>query len=618
MKVAKTNILFLLLFGQILFAQDHFVSKLDEVQIYSRFSTESQVGYSIINLSDSLLTNRNDNLTSILKRHANIYIKEQGSGMTASISMRGTGASHTAVYWNGIPINSSLNGQTDFNTIFSASYNKISIRKGGGSVLLGSGAIGGAVNLKNELNFSNSTTGSVFGSLGSYQNINTAIEINHATNKSIIEVNYNTISAKNDYAYYNTDIKNENGEINHYAIQLNGALRLDNSNTVYIKTQYNNSNRNTSRTLYSTNNANLAYKTHTALIGWKSKINNFKSEFKSAYIKEDYTYIFDKKLPDYISKNASEKWYSNYHTNYKITNKLSLQSGLNYELLLGKGTDIDNSKRRKAAIYTSLQHVLSNFVIYNINVRKDWSSAYKIPLVFSIDSKQKWHKNHTTKFNISTNYKTPTINDLYWELSGNKDLKPEKNWSAEVGYEWQFVSNITTFGVLNSRLGLSLYNSQSSDLIQWVPVTNQFWKPINVQKVTTQGLEFDINTKLQKDNYLFSSKLQYSYTISKDQKLNKQLMYVPEHMGGMLFSFSTNNWIVDVEEKYNGKVYTTSTNTNSIEKYFLTNVSVKRYIGNNKFSLGLVVNNLTNTQYEIKLSRPMPKRNYSINFNYKF
>ncbi|HIP47701.1 MAG TPA: TonB-dependent receptor [Lutibacter sp.] len=614
MKAGIINILFIVFFGQILFAQDPYVEQLDEVQVYSHFSPNTQVGYSIIILSDSLLRSRNDNLTQLLKRHTNTYIKEAGSGMVASISLRGSAASHTAVYWNGIPINSSLNGQTDFNTIFSSTYNKISIRKGGGSVLLGSGAIGGAINLENELEFSNTTQGWVYGSFGSFQTASSAIKVKHASKKSVVEVHYNTLSSKNNYSYYDSEITNENGEINQYAFQLNTTFKLDNRNKIYLKTQYNNSNRNTSRTLFSSSNANLSYVTHTALLGWKNKKNNYQSELKTAFVKEDYTYIFDKKTPNFISKNGSDKWYSNYDISYRLTDKLKLQSGVNYEMVLGSGSAIVNSSRKKIAWYSSLHHSVSEKVSYNVNMRKDWSSAYKIPLVFSIDSKQKWHKNHMTKVNFSTNYRTPTINDLYWESAGNPSLKPEKNWSAEIGYQWKF----NAIKKLQSTLGITIFNSQSTDLIQWKPETNQFWKPVNIQDVTSKGLEFSLVNSLQKKNFSLSSNMQYSYTLSEDNLLKKQLIYVPKHMGALLLSISSQNWVFDFDEVYNGRVFTTSSNSNSIASYWLSNLSLKRYFKNKIFNLAVEVNNLFNTNYEIKLNRPMPQRNYSINFNYKF
>ncbi len=87
----------------------------------------------------------------------------------SSISLRGTNASQTGVYWNGIAINSSLNGQTDFNTLTATSFDEVEIRRGGASVLLGSGAIGGAINLSDKIIFKHKKEAGILFGIGSYE-----------------------------------------------------------------------------------------------------------------------------------------------------------------------------------------------------------------------------------------------------------------------------------------------------------------------------------------------------------------------------------------------------------------------------------------------------------------
>ena len=142
------NCLLLICFGifSIGFAQNDDVERLDEILLFGRFSPIFQNGFSTQIISDSILVADQKTLTDVLRDEANFYFKEYGRGMVSAVALRGTTASQTAVYWNGIPINSSLNGQTEFNTLNTQSVDKIEIKKVGGSVLLGSGAVGGAGN----------------------------------------------------------------------------------------------------------------------------------------------------------------------------------------------------------------------------------------------------------------------------------------------------------------------------------------------------------------------------------------------------------------------------------------------------------------------------------------
>ena len=78
---------------------------------------------SILKINDSVIFKNRSSLTSLLNFNSTIYFKENGLGMVSSPSFRGTTAQQTAVIWNGININSQLNGLTDFNTLNSSNYN---------------------------------------------------------------------------------------------------------------------------------------------------------------------------------------------------------------------------------------------------------------------------------------------------------------------------------------------------------------------------------------------------------------------------------------------------------------------------------------------------------------
>lgn len=606
MKRLVTIILFFVCFT--IGAQENSFETLDEVHIYSHFSPTYRVGNSLVSLSDSLLKSNSSNLTSFLKKYTNIYMKEQGEGMVSSISMRGSGASHTAVFWNGVPINSSLNGQTDFNTLYTSSFNAISIKKGGGSVFLGSGAIGGALNLENKLYFKNKTSAIVQASVGSYNSFSSNIQVNHSTNKTAIEIGVNGNTSKNNYSYYNTDLRNKNGELKHYSVLLNAGIKLNQENSLYIKSALNNSDRNTSGTLTTTNNANMDFDNQSFLLGWLKSSSRFESEFKTAYLKENYIYTFNKENPDFFSENVGEKYFSNYSFNYFLNQDMQLSLGASYEYLTGKGTDIQDSNRQKLAFFGSFHHVLSQKFKYNISVREDLSSAYKIPFVYSLDSKYHWHKNHSASFNISTNFRTPSLNDLFWQPGGNPNLKPEENLSSELGYEWA-----NPF----FNLGINLFSSRSKNLIQWRRITDSFWQPVNIQKLNAQGFEFSIASSKEFNQHKIDTSLSYSFTESRDKDTQMQLIYVPKQLGNLLLSYSYKNWFFELNENYIGKVFITSSNTQSLDDYLLSNFRIQHEFLNKKLIFALAVNNLFNTDYEIVSSRPMPNRNLNLLITYK-
>jgi vitamin B12 transporter len=135
------------------YAQQDTLTLLDEVLLTDGRLYKNSRSQVVTVLQDSTLRESDPSLTNVLKFNSPIYFRENGYGMVSSASFRGTTATQTAVVWNGININSQLNGQTDFNTVNTSGYDNIAIRAGGGSVLYGSGAIGGSVHLNNQFKF---------------------------------------------------------------------------------------------------------------------------------------------------------------------------------------------------------------------------------------------------------------------------------------------------------------------------------------------------------------------------------------------------------------------------------------------------------------------------------
>ena len=77
-----------------------------------------------------------------------VYFKNYGNGQLSTVAFRGTSASHTAVLWNGILVNSPTLGQTDFSLWPSFLLDTVALQFGSSGSLYGSGAIGGTVFLE--------------------------------------------------------------------------------------------------------------------------------------------------------------------------------------------------------------------------------------------------------------------------------------------------------------------------------------------------------------------------------------------------------------------------------------------------------------------------------------
>ena len=76
-----------------------------------------------------------------------IWAAQNGPGSLSTLSARGSGGNRTAVVWNGLPLQSTMNGVADGSLLSYFENDKISVQTGGASSLAGSGSVGGTINL---------------------------------------------------------------------------------------------------------------------------------------------------------------------------------------------------------------------------------------------------------------------------------------------------------------------------------------------------------------------------------------------------------------------------------------------------------------------------------------
>jgi len=529
--------------------------------------------------------------------------------MVSSISLRGTSAAHTGVYWNGIAINSSMNGQTDFNTISANGFDEVDIRKGGGSVLLGSGAVGGAINLRDRLDFYPDKN--IFlqlggGSFGSFKgNVQGAI----SSEQYFARVSVNYIISKNDYPYPDSDLFNENGEYNNLGFQTVLGWKPNENNTLSFHSYYTDNDRNTSRTLTSPSNSKLLNKDNRFLLSWKNTGTKYTSKLDLSYLDEKYTYFFQKDDPQSATGNQSKNFIAKYDLTWFLMKKASVKAGAINTYAVGKGDNIGSVSQNDTEMFALWHHDVLNNLTYNFSIRKGFSSVYDIPLIYAADLIYRFNDHLSLKSNYSTNYRLPTFNDLYWVPGGNPDLRSENSKTGEIGI---------IFDNYSLKVLTSAYFLKSKDLIQWVPTENNgLWEPQNIKESSGYGFEFELQESVKfGDNHLQGG-IQYAYTVSKDDALDKQLIYVPYHKGNGNLLYRYKNIYINYNLQYTGEIFITSSNSQSLDDYWLSNVEIGYGFFKNKMNIGLNINNLFNKAYQSVAYRPMPNRNYELNINYK-
>lgn len=582
-------------------AQKDSIITLDEVVVSDVRVKRYVDGYKVTVLKDSTIQRDNVFLTTLLAFNSNIYFKENGAGMISSPAFRGTNASHTAVIWNGININSQLNGQVDFNTINPFNYNSIGIRSGGGSVQYGSGAIGGSIHLNNDLKFEKHFNNQVSVGYGSFETKKISFNQSFGNKQLTYSLGINYNASDNDYRYLKTDEINVNGEYENLNLNLNAGYVLSDKQAVKLYHQSFIGDRNLSGNLVVLGRSRYKDNQYRTQLEWGRFEKKNSSKFKLAYLQEEFKF-FENKDSDIYSFGKVSNFLARYSLDVKFSRAFRLNGFLEYNNFLGKGGSFGNPKRNDFSATALIKHTISPKSSYNFSLRQDFSSDFSSPLVFSLDGRYDVSPHYKLQLNASKNYRTPTFNDLYWQPGGNLNLIPEKSYQIDIG---------NRLDLQRVSMNVNGYYIATKDMIKWLPGNEGFWTPINIDDVQIYGVEVELNsiyTISKKQDVSF--KTNYAYTVSKDKETKEQLIYVPFHKGNASLNYRVAKLNMYYQHLYTGSV---SIIGGELEEYQVANIGVtftgkllKQGLG---YTFGVTINNIYNTYYENISLRPMPNRN---------
>lgn len=620
MTLKKLFAICLLLLCQNIMAQSDSITKLKEVVVSDTNLKKYSNSQSVQVLNDSIINKNQSSLTSLLNYNTVIYFKENGLGMTSGPSFRGTTASQTAVIWNGININSQFLGQTDFNTIGTRDFNSIAVKAGGGSVLYGSSAIGGSIHLNNDLQFKKDFSNHLFFSAGSYDTYSANYRTSVSSDKYSLQVSFSRNSSENDFKYPgNSEERNSNGEYYNTSMNTTFGYKIDRNNTLKLYSQFYDSERHFSLTSPTASKTKYGDFNTRNLLEWENKSNRFTSKVKLAHIGESYKYFsdIDSELFTYGKVETS---IIKYDLAFDVSDKIKLNSIVDYNRNKGYGSSINNVKREIGSASLLLSHLVNEKWDYNASIRQEITDNYGNPFLFSLGTRYLFTDFYRIKLNASKNFRMPTYNDLFWEGSGNPNLKPETSYQAEIGNE---------FFTKNFSLSVTTYYNSIKDLLRWVPSQGggDNWSPENTKKVRAYGAEVLLEWRTKIDNHNFTLNGTYAYTVSESKQLisgeliYKQLIYVPYHKLTGSVSYNWKKVSSYFQYLYTGEVYSTPFNNPAtrVKDYNVGNIGADYDFGKkNSYKIGFQVFNLWNENYQPVISRQMPGTNYTLYINLNF
>lgn len=595
------------------FSQENAHTVLDELIISDYKLQSHNKTQTIHKINDSIIEQNNGSLTDLLLINSSIYFKENGAGMVSSPSFRGTTAQQTSVLWNGISVNSLFLGQTDFNSISYKEFSEIAIKPGGGSVLYGSGAIGGTIHLNNNINFKDHLNNTLQLGYGSFNTFKLNNNFNLSKGKWFAEINVNRNQSQNDFDVKKRDWKNKNAGFFSNSLSTTLGYKINKQNSLAIYSTFFNDERHFS--LVSEFQTPTKYQNayNRNLLHWKNEGEKHKSNARIAFLNESYKYFNNLPTTDFSSGKVNSI-IAKYDFEYFISRNFSLNAILDYTNHKGSGINsgVKNAKQEIFSYALLANHKLSEKLGYELGLKQEVNNSYENPLLYSAGIYFSPASIYEIKLNGSKNFRIPTFNDIFWEPGGNKNLQPETSFQLDLRNEFRFQ---------NLQFGLNTYYTQIQNMLQWIPNNTGTWEAQNLKNVEIKGAEFDLKYQWNIEKHRINFQGSFAYTKSQDKQLKKQLIYTPFHKIAGQIGYNYHRFSLGIQSVYNGKVYTTATNdfSSQINSYALINTNIQYHFGKKiKQTVLFEVKNVTDVNYQNVINRPMPGRNFNVQLITKF
>ncbi len=580
--------------------------------------------------SDSLsLYSDNQNLNNNARISSGVVLKNYGPSGISSISIRGTSPAHTVVSWKGMPVQNPMLGQADASLIAGPMLSSASLKEGGQTTLAVSENFGGILHLGNPGKKENEIrTGSSAASFGTFHQWGSLVR---KIRRSLISATVWNQSAENNFVYYKDGIrqKQSHNHRNFKGIDASIEIPLSTNTQLDVSVWSQASQREIAPSLFeSASEAKQEDENHRVLIQGSGKTNKWHWKLSSGFSFDKLLYADPKSgifsnSRIYQNLNWFEASRQTGNFNFKLEGMLStavVQSSAysqktSLNRLSSNGTI---SYRFETIPFEIISNLKADHVRYGQN--RTPGSCF-LPSVSG-----KWTEPVWGEFQAGWHrkYRFPTLNDLFWPMSGNPDLVPESGYTAD--FAWK-KSQKLRFG-FSLECKLNVYQTSVRNHIQWLPSGN-FWTPSNVGNVRIQGVNLAPGLRFHLPKAYFT--LAYDVGICRseftanrfpgDDSKGKQLIYIPVFQSQLSLGVQM-KWIdMKVSAEQTGKRNTDPSGQHALSGFTLLNArigSTFEVTKSSKFKLFLEGRNLTNSTYQMVVGYPMPLRQFAVGIELQF
>ena len=435
-------------------------------------------------------------------------VQSGGFGQQSSIFTRGTNSTHTLILRDGVRMNTPSAGMAAFAFMDTTDLKQIEILKGPASVLYGTDAIGGVIQMISKTPEKNSAF--VTTEVGEHQTYKSLVGADLYHDGVYAQVRGQRLETDGTAVIDSPTAQDAGYDQKGFSAKL-GVEKQDYAFSAdYMQNQ--------GSSLYDNYGALILQDFKNQQINLKGRINLGETLSLNARLSEFKDDLDQQTKPDFVHNTTQE---AELYGKWQYTPQQNVLLGATYKHMdadvlspsaWGDEFSVNYHKASETAGYY-LQHQFQGEKLNTqLGARIEQHSKFGTHAVGQLGVRYQVLPQTSVYTNIGSAFRAPTNNDLYaLNWGGNPDLKPEESFSYEVGVDQQIGANFTA--------GLSIYRNQVDHLITYTDRLH------NINKSTFTGGEVNLNW--QRDALFVN--LGYAYVQAKNDETHVDLTRRPRH-----------------------------------------------------------------------------------------
>ncbi|MEN6588430.1 MAG: TonB-dependent receptor [Proteiniphilum sp.] len=537
-----------------------------------------------------------------------LFISQRGvmgygvaNGAAGGMSIRGIGGAPTSgvlVLIDGHPQYMGLMGHPLADSYQSMMTERVEVVRGPASVLYGSNAMGGVINIITKKQKTEGSHQSAQISYGSYNTL--SVEVMNGWKKEKLHLVGNIGYNRSDGHRENMDFEQLNGYAKAgYDLTRNWSSFIDLNLSKTLS-----SNPGPISNLMIDNDADILRGVASAVLeneySRTSGAVKFFYNFGSHEINDGISIASSALPPDYRFRSDDQMFGFSAYQSYSFFEGNKTTAGFDFQRFGGKAwnkfpneadnVDLADVHLNNGAVYLNLQQSLpGNKLTLNGGIRLDHHEINGTEWIPQLGLSYNPASSTVLKAIVSKGFRNPTIREMYMFPPQNPDLKPERLWNYELSYLQTLFNN-------QLSLGVNLFYMKGDNMIQVAMIDG---KPLNINsgKVENRGIE--LSSAWQATQSLrFSAN--YSYL-----DMTYKILAAPEHKLYVSGNYTKDQWNFSSGLQYIGNLYTTLRPEPQKELFLLWNARVN-YKALEWLNIFLRGENLLGQKYEINEGYPMP------------